>query len=174
MKKTMRGCLLAAISIVVVKSLWGIGEPPPMNWGTPNQTQDAGFLIDGTVTAAKLASGVAYSNITALSIDSTKIAANAIDSEKLNTASVTGAKIVNLTIDSTKLGAASVDVEKVAANAVIAAKVAIDTIDTTKLISSGAVDSGKLLCIIAGSNNFGYCAGIPDTSGGTCASCSPW
>lgn len=94
-----------------------------------------------------------------LAIDSAKLAAGAVDSEKIldasvdtgkhRTDSVTGAKILNATIGTNKL--------------------AEDAVNTGKLafsVNVGASDSGKILCIKGGNaSSFGLCAGYGDGSG---------
>lgn len=75
-----------------------------------------------------------------LSVDSGKLSAASVDSEKVAQGSIGKVHLVNLTIESSKLAVNSVDSEKIVAGSV----------STVKLLTSGNLDSGDIACFLGG------------------------
>lgn len=91
-------------------------------------------LIDGSVTAAKLAND---------SVTTSKIANNAVTTVKILDANVTTAKIADLNVTTGKLAANAVTTAKITDANVTAAKLATDAVETDK-IKDLNVTTGKL------------------------------
>lgn len=132
----------------------GVGENMWVSEVRVNRMAGAELIVDGAVTAAKVAANaitagkVAANAITADKISSgavtaIKVAANAITADKISASAVTGAKIAANTITAGNIAANAITASELAAGAVKATNIAADAI-TGKTISGGKVTGASI------------------------------
>ncbi|MBI4349634.1 MAG: hypothetical protein HY553_22555, partial [Elusimicrobia bacterium] len=109
----------------------------------------AGWIVGGSsiVASGFFGDGSGLTNVsgvTAGTVDSTKLAKDSVDSEKVVAASIARSHLVDLTVDSRKLAAGAIDSEKLASGAVQKTHLADLAVETAKL-AADSVSSATLL-----------------------------
>ena len=107
-------------------------------WATDFQVEkvnDASLIVDGAVTAVKVAAG---------SISTEKLAAGAVTADTIAANAITTPKIATDAITSDKIAANAVTADEIAANAITTGKIAAGAVSAAQ-IAAGAVTTGKLL-----------------------------
>ena len=108
------------------------------------RASDASLIVDGSVTAVKIAAGSITSNeIAANTIVAGDIAAGTITATQIAAATITAANIAAATITAANIATDTITADKIAANAITATEIAASAITTDK-INAGAITAAKL------------------------------
>lgn len=121
------------------------------------QVMDSSLIVDGAITATKLAAGSIAVGTAAIqngAIVNAMIGAAAIDSAKIADASITSAKIANATIVGADIASATIATANIAAAAITSALIANAAITNAK-IGNLEVDSAKIANLTIGTGKIG-------------------
>lgn len=109
-----------------------------------NRANDGALIVDGSVTAAKIASAtIIASNIATDTITATQIAAGAIGTSEIAANAVTAAKIAANTITAAQIAAGTITTTQIASGTITASNIASDTI-TAGEIAAGAIGTSEI------------------------------
>lgn len=105
----------------------------------------AEMIVDGTITAAKIAAdAITASQIAASAITSSELAANAVIAGKIAAGTIVAADIAANTITAAKIAAGTITATEIAAGTITGAKIAASTI-TGSLIAADTITASKIL-----------------------------